>query len=70
MSKYLNEDYGYDGMAEDEIAYFMTLHGRVSELPWYAVSQLYFHFPELRREILRVYPEMRDEYDDYETDFY
>ena len=24
MSKYLDEDYGYDGMAEDEIAYFMT----------------------------------------------
>ena len=59
MSKSLNEAYGYGGLAEDEIAYFMTLHGRVSESPWYAVSQLYFH-----------YPEMRDEYDGYGTDFY
>lgn len=66
MNSYCDEDQRFNGMAEDEIAYFMAKSGRASELPWDAISALYFHFPELRRELAREYPELRDEYDDYE----
>ena len=66
MTSYCDEDHEFDGMAEDENAYFMAKNGRASELPWDAVSALYFRFPELRRTLSREYPELRDEYEDYE----
>ena len=63
MNSYCDEDHA--GTAEDEIAYFMAQSGRASALPWDTISALYFHFLELRGELSREYPDLRDEYEDY-----